>query len=156
MVPGRRRRGAPDRLAQVNRILIDGRNVQHALERGTAPGSLPTNALISQVRGAFPGVEVELVLDGHPSGGPSGRVSPHLVVTFSRGRSADAVIGDRVSDTLAALGAGETFAILVVSDDRDVRDQARGRGAQVESTAWLGSRLERRSSRPGRSIGSRC
>ena len=128
------------------RILIDGRNVQHALardrtdQRGGPP--LPTAALLARLRAAFsPPTEVELILDGHPGGGPSGRIAPGFVVTFSRHASADAVIGDRVAEALAALGPAGAWTVVVVTDDREVRDHARRNGARVEGTAWLAQRL---------------
>jgi hypothetical protein len=128
------------------RILIDGRNVQHALARESANRRggppLPTAALVARLRAAFsPPTEVELILDGHPGGGPSGRIAPGFVVTFSRHASADAVIGDRVAEALAALGPAGAWSVIVVTDDREVRDHARRNGARVEGTAWLAARL---------------
>ena len=151
------------------RLLIDGRNVQHALGRassGKAAGSgnagvaLPTVALIARLRAAFaPPTEVELILDGHPGGSPSGRVAPGFTVTYSRHATADQVIGDRVAEALVALGPAGAWSVIVVSDDGEVRDHARRNGARVEGTAWLAERLagrssgERRPRRPGTSIG---
>ena len=128
------------------RILIDGRNVQHALAResGNRRGgsSLPTSALLARLRAAFsPPTEVELILDGHAGGGPSGRVAPGFVVTFSGYASADAVIGNRVAAALVALGPAGAWSVIVVTDDRAVRDHARRNGARVEGTAWLAARL---------------
>ncbi len=128
------------------RILIDGRNVQHALAResGNRRGgsSLPTSALLARLRAAFsPPTEVELILDGHAGGGPSGRVAPGFVVTFSGYASADAVIGNRVAAALVALGPAGAWSVIVVTDDREVRGHARRNGARVEGTAWLAARL---------------
>lgn len=137
------------------RILIDGRNVQHALaresanQRGGSP--LPTAALLARLRAPFsPPTEVELILDGHAGGGPSGRIAPGFVVTFSRHATADAVIGDRVAEALAALGPAGAWSVIVVTDDREVRDHARRHGARVEGTAWLAARLASPGSAPGR------
>ena len=129
------------------RILIDGRNVQHALARQGANrrggSSLPTSALLARLRAAFsPPTEVELILDGHAGGGPSGRVAPGFVVTFSRNATADAVIGDRVAEALLALGPAGAWSVIVVTDDREVRDHARRNGARVEATAWLAGLLK--------------
>jgi hypothetical protein len=140
------------------RILIDGRNVQHALAREGANRrggpSLPTSALLARLRAAFsPPTEVELILDGHAGGGPSGRVAPGFVVTFSRHVSADAVIGERVAAALVALGPAGAWSVIVVTDDREVRDHARRNGARVEGTAWLTSRLAPRLAPPGTSPG---
>jgi hypothetical protein len=133
------------RRTPVSRVLIDGRNVQRALERGSS-GQLPTFALIARLRGVFAGIDVELILDGHASGSPTGRVAPGFSVAFSRSRSADAVIADRVVELARDLGPGRSDSVLVVSDDREVRDQARYHGAQVERTSWLIARLGNRGS----------
>jgi hypothetical protein len=138
------------------RVLIDGRNVQHALARagsarsgGAAP--LPTVALIARLRAAFvPPTEVELILDGHAGGGPSGRIAPGFSVSYSRHATADEVIGDRVAEALLALGPAGAWSVIVVTDDREVRDHARRNGARVEGTAWLGDRLGAPTGRPVR------
>ena len=141
-----------------SRILIDGRNVQFALARGVRGGTaLPTTALVARLRAAFaPPNEVELILDGHPGGSPSGRVAPAFTVTFSRHATADQVIGDRVTEALRALGPAGAWSVIVVTDDREVRDHARRNGARVEGTAWLVDRLAAPSSpsaRPGTALG---
>ena len=132
-------------IAGASRVLIDGRNVQHALarERGGSTGvPLPTIALIARLRAAFsPPIEVELILDGHPGGSVSGRIAPAFSVTYSRHATADQVIGDRVAEALRALGPAGAWSVIVVTDDREVRDHARRNGARVEGTAWLGERL---------------
>jgi len=135
------------------RLLIDGRNVQHALERGAALGSMPTSALVARLRAAFtPPTEVELVLDGHPGRGPTGRVAAGFAVVYSRHRTADEVIGDRVAEALRELGPTGAWSVVVVSDDREVQDQARRHGARAQGTAWLATRLAG-SGRAGASIG---
>lgn len=133
-------RGPADQ-GPVARVLVDGRNVQHALARGTG-SSLPTAALVARLRAAFsPPTAVELILDGHAGGSPQGRVSPGLSVVFTKGRTADEVIGERVTEAFRALGPIDAWAVLVVTDDRAVRDHARRNGVRVEGTAWLGDRL---------------
>lgn len=124
------------------RVLVDGRNVQHALARAAGSANLPTTALIARLRAAFsPPTEVELILDGHPAGSPWGRVAPGLSVVFTRGATADEAIGVRVREALQALGAAGAWTVLVVTDDREVRDHARRSGVRVEGTAWLLGRL---------------
>jgi hypothetical protein len=123
------------------RLLIDGRNVQRALERGSAPGSLPTSSLIALLRAAFPDTELELVLDGHARGSPSGPVAPRFRVAYSRHATADQVIGDRVVEALRQLGPAGAWSVTVVSDDREVREHALKNGARVEGTAWLAERM---------------
>jgi hypothetical protein len=140
-----------------SRILIDGRNVQRALERGSAAGSLPTAILIARLRAAFaPPTEVELILDGHAGPTPTGRIAPGFSVVFGRGVSADHVIAERVVEAFRALGPVEADTVTVVSDDREVRAQALRNGVRVQGTAWLAGHLAARDAaptRPGASIG---
>lgn len=132
-------------VAGASRILIDGRNVQRALERGAAPGSLPTAALVARLRAAFsPPTEVELILDGHAGPTPTGRVAPGFTVVFSRGVSADHVIAERVVEAFGDLGPIGSDSVLVVSDDREVRAQALRNGCRVQGTAWLARHLAAR------------
>jgi hypothetical protein len=127
------------------RILIDGRNVQRALERGAAPGSLPTSLLVARLRAAFaPPTEVELILDGHAGPTPTGRIAPSFSVVFSRGVTADHVIAERVVEAFRALGPVDSDNVLVVSDDREVRAQALRNGCRVQGTAWLAGHLAAR------------
>jgi hypothetical protein len=168
-VPARRRGSKPPARAAapagaaedagVQRVLIDGRNVQHALQRA-GPGILPTAALVAQVRGAFsPPTEVELILDGHPGPTPTGRIAPGFSVVYGRGRSADHVIGERVVEAFRDMGPVDAYSVLVVSDDREVRYQARVNGCRVQGTAWLVGHLAARASgagtraAPGTSLG---
>ena len=125
----------------IAKVFIDGRNVQHALARDRG-SSLPTAALVARLRAAFsPPTEVELILDGHAGRSPQGKVAPGLVVVFTKGRPADVVIGERVSEAFRALGPVDSYAVVVVTDDREVRGHARHNGVRVEGTAWLGDRL---------------
>lgn len=140
--PGPLRRDSP---LGATRILIDGRNVQRALERGAGPGSLPTAALVARLRAAFsPPTEVELVLDGHAGPTPTGRLAPGFSVVFGRGVSADHVIAERVVEAFRALGPVDSDSVLVVSDDREVRAQALRNGCRVQGTAWLAGHLAAR------------
>ena len=126
------------------RVLIDGRNVQHALARAAGAADLPTAALIARLRAALaPPTEIELILDGHPGGSPSGRLAPGLHVVFSRGATADDVIGERVTEAFRSLGPVGAWSVVVVTDDREIRDHARRSGVRVEGTAWLVDRLGR-------------
>ena len=119
------------------------------MTRTSAPGSVPDRALVASVLAAAPPDAVtELVLDGYPSGGVVGRVGPRFRLEFTKGRSADQRIADLVAAAAAELGPIGIDAVLVVSDDREVRDQARLHGARVEGTSWLLGRMGR-----GASIG---
>lgn len=141
----------------VRRVIVDGRNVQRALERGSSPGSLPTAALVARLRAAFaPPIEVELILDGHAGPTPTGRLAPGFAVVFSRHVSADAVIAERVVDALKWLGPVDVDSVLVISDDREVAGHARRNGTRVQGTAWLARHLDASVARPaarGASIG---
>lgn len=140
--PGPLRRDSP---FGATRILIDGRNVQRALERGAAKGSMPTATLIARLRAAFaPPTEVELILDGHAGPTPTGRIAPSFSVVFGRGVSADHVIAERVVEAFRALGPVDSDNVLVVSDDREVRAQALRNGCRVQGTAWLAGHLAAR------------
>jgi len=123
-------------------VLIDGRNVQRALERGSPRGSMPTAYLVAQLRAAFsPPIEVELILDGHPGPTPTGRIAPGFSVVFSRHSTADHVIAERVVEVFRELGPVQSDSVLVVSDDREVRYQARRNGVRVQGTVWLAGHL---------------
>jgi hypothetical protein len=146
--PGPLRRDSP---LGATRILIDGRNVQRALERGSAVGSLPTSILVARLRAAFaPPTEVELILDGHAGPTPTGRIAPGFSVVFGRGVSADHVIAERVVEAFRALGPVEADTVMVVSDDREVRAQALRNGVRVQGTAWLAGHLAARAAAPTR------
>jgi len=136
-MPGQRNpAGAGD--GEIRRLLIDGRNLQGAMSRTSVAGSLPDRALVASVVAAVPpGAVTELLLDGYPTGGVVGRIGPRFRIEFTKGRSADARIADRVEAAAAELGPIGVAGVVVVSDDREVRDQARRHGARVEGTAWL-------------------
>ena len=68
-------------------------------------------------------------------------MSPGLDVAYSRHRSADQAIAERVRAAAQELGPIGIDAILVVSDDREVGAEARHHGARVVGTAWLTARL---------------
>jgi len=144
-------------MSGLQRVIVDGRNVQRALERGSAPGSLPTSALVARLRAAFaPPIEVELILDGHAGPTPTGRIAPGFFVAFSRGATADSLIAERVEDAFRWLGPVDIDGVLVVSDDREVARHARRHGARVQGTSWLQGHLDAAVARPaarGASIG---
>lgn len=148
----RHRRGAPaltgDPLAGVERVFIDGSNLVHALARGRAlaRGSAPEppSAIVARLRAAFPpAVIVDLVFDGPAAGGIAGRLATGLRVAYSGRRSADQVIDDGIAAQLAADGPAGTWGILVVTDDRGLRDAVRSKGARTAGTAWLAGRIGR-------------
>ncbi|MBA3877038.1 MAG: hypothetical protein C0498_08905 [Anaerolinea sp.] len=146
---GRRRPGGPsgDPLAGVERVYIDGSNLLHALARWSArPGSepAPAGAIIGRLRAAFPpSVAVDLIFDGPPSGGIKGRLATGLRVSYSGRISADRVIDEGVAAQFVADGPAGTWGILVVTDDRGLRDAVGSKGARTAGTAWLAGRIGR-------------
>jgi len=136
-----------DPLAGVELVLIDGNNLLHALPgrgRSGAPGEAPppASAIIGRIRSAIPpGVRVELIFDGSPSG-ITGRLATGMSVEYSRRASADDLILDRVSRQLDAGGPASTWPILAVTDDRALREGVRTRGGRSAGTAWLFRRLD--------------
>lgn len=138
-------------MAGVERVFIDGSNLLFALgrgpmrERGAALSGappVPAGAVIGRLRAAFPsGVSVELVFDGRATGGVSGRLATGLRVSYSGGETADRLIDEGVLAQLNADGPAGTWGILVVTDDRGLRNLVQSKGARVAGTAWLARRI---------------
>jgi hypothetical protein len=137
-----------DPLAGTDRLLIDGSNLLHAISRRTEPA--PAATLIGRLRGAIPPeVGIELVLDGPPEPGMAGtRVAAGLIVRYSGRRSADHLLLTLVDDVRrTAIAPRDRRAaidnLLVVTDDRELRQALSERGARTVGTRWLTARLER-------------
>jgi hypothetical protein len=134
-----------DPLAGIDRLVVDGTNLLFALRRGSGTGHggtpLPAAALVGRLRGAIQAdVAIELVLDGPPDRGLRGvRIASGLTVRYSAPVSADAAIG-----TLAGrLDGAARGALLVVTDDRELRQSLAMRGVRTAGAKWLIGRLER-------------
>lgn len=140
-------RTTSDPLAGVERVFIDGNNLLYALARGArgpAGAFAPAGAVIGRLRAAFPpSVVVDLVFDGRPTGGVTGRLATGLRVSYSGRETADRIIDEGVSAQLAADGPAGTWGILVVSDDRGLREAVGAKGARTAGTAWLAGRIGR-------------
>lgn len=135
-------RPSSDPLAAIDHLIVDGTNLLHALRRTTAPA--PSVALVGRLRAVIPPrVRIEVVLDGPPERGLRDvRLAAGTTVRYAGARSADAVIASLVE--FAALGRPEGAAnVLVVTDDRELRQHLGGRGATTARTAWLIGRLGR-------------
>lgn len=140
-----------DPMAGVERVFIDGSNLLFALgrgpmrERGAALSGappVPAGAVIGRLRAAFPpGVVIDLVFDGRATGGIAGRLATGLRVSYSGGETADRLIDEGVLAQLNADGPAGTWGILVVSDDRGLRNLVQSKGARVAGTAWLARRI---------------
>jgi hypothetical protein len=132
-----------DPLNGTDRLILDGSNLLHALARRSGPA--PQAALIGRLRAAIPAsIGVELVFDGAPEIGLRGeRIAAGLRVRHAGRRSADEVLVDLVDQARAAVGPAAAVAVLVVTDDRDLRTAIHAKGARTAGTAWLLGRLDR-------------
>ncbi|MBI2777298.1 MAG: NYN domain-containing protein [Chloroflexi bacterium] len=141
--------GAGDPFAGVERVMIDGSNLLHALARGSGPrggpaAPAPASAVIGRLRAAFPKqVSLELVFDGPRAGGITGRLAEGLRVSYSGRATADSLIVEGVEAQLAQDGPGGTWGILVVTDDRQLRGLVTERGARTAGSSWLAGRIAR-------------
>ena len=132
-----------DPLHDTDWVLVDGNNLLHALSSSTSPA--PRSALIGRLRGAVPGsIAIDVVFDGPASPGLTGeRIATGLRVRYGGRRSADAVLLSMVEEIRANDGPLATAAILVVTDDADLRRRLRSMGARTAGTSWLLGRLGR-------------
>ena len=138
------RKPSADPLAGTDRLLVDGTNLLHALRRDGA--GAPPAALIGRLRGVIPAnVGIELVLDGQPEPGMHGaRVASGLIVRHGGRRTGDAVLLRLVDDARPAGDGREALDnILVVTDDRMLRQALVARGVRTAGTRWLIGRLDR-------------
>ena len=135
--PDPSRPGRQSRLIDVERLLVDGSNLLHALRRGADPQ--PPATLIGRLRGVIePTIRIEVILDGPPQGSVGAdRIAAGLTVRFSGRQSADAVIATLVAEAAAP------FTLLVVTDDAELSARIRRSGARVARTEWLIARLDR-------------
>jgi len=140
-----------DPLAGVERLLIDGSNLLHRMARDrSSAGPRPPAALIGRLRAAIPAAtRIELLLDGAPEHGLAGvRIANGLTVRHSGRDSADYLLDRLVADAIGSGGTAEAAAqvadsLLVVTDDRELSDRIRRRGARVAGATWLIGRLDR-------------
>ncbi len=147
-MPGRAGGGGHDPLVGVERLLIDGSNLLHAVSRGAGPA--PAATLIGRLRALIPpAIRIELVFDGPPEPGLRGtRIASGLTVRHSGRYTADSLIDRLVAD---AIGTGGTpdqahavgASILVVTDDAELAWGTRRRGARTIGAEWLVRRLAR-------------
>jgi hypothetical protein len=101
-------------------------------------------------------VAVEVVFDGPPDRSLRGnKVAPGLSVRHSGRRSADALLIDLVDEERMRNGPSGAAALLVVTDDNDLRRALRAAGARVAGASWLLGRLERQRQPAGASVGNR-
>ena len=145
-----------DPLVATARLLVDGSNLLHALTRGSGAGAAPPATVIGRLRGVVPpSVAIDLVFDGPAERGLRGeRIASGLTVRYSGPRTADEVILSLVDEVGRAGGVSAAAALLVVTDDRDLRHLLRIRGARTAGCAWLLGRLDRPRRKSSPSIGN--
>ncbi len=124
-----------------DRLLIDGTNLLYRLG-AAAGGAAPASAIVGRLRAAVPmEVSIDLVFDG-VGHGLYGRLAQRMIVRYSGKRPADDTILDLVSEVaMQGPGAAATARILVVTNDRGLRDRIAAKGARSAPLQWLISRL---------------
>jgi hypothetical protein len=125
-----------------DRLIIDGTNLLYRL--GTAAGgAAPASAIIGRIRGTVPAaITIDLVFDG-VGHGVYGRLAQKMTVRYSGRRPADDTILDLVSEA-AMQGGGPATAdrVLVVTNDRGLRDLVAAKGARTAPLQWFIGRLD--------------
>ncbi|HEX7490664.1 MAG TPA: NYN domain-containing protein, partial [Candidatus Limnocylindrales bacterium] len=126
-------------LEGVERLIVDGTNVLHALRRTADP--LPAAALIGRLRAIVPaGVAVVLVLDGSPEHGlVSRRIAAGVEIRYSGRSTADELIIRLAERDFAEEAAG----LLVVTDDQGLASVVRRAGGRTVRNNWLMGLLSR-------------
>ena len=141
----RRGSGPPrDPLVGIERLLLDGNNLLHALS--DRPAAAPQAALIGRLRAVIPpDVRIEIVFDGAPDQGLHGTRLAHGLTVRHAGRlTADALLLRLVTDATGGVPDPRGFpSILVVTDDGRLAHDLRTRGAGTIGTSWVVRRLER-------------
>jgi predicted RNA-binding protein with PIN domain len=137
---------AANPLDGVDRLIVDGTNLLHALGRLPDGERLPQAALIGRLRAAVPAaVAIEIVFDGAPEPGLRGtRIAAGVLVRYGGRWSADRAIVGLVDEARTVAGSARgADNVLVVTDDRELRLAVRDRGAGTARAAWLLARLGR-------------
>ena len=113
------------------RLIVDGTNLLHRL--GAGRGAVPPAAIVGRLRATIPpAVTIELVFDGIGHG-VTGRVAQQMFVRHS-GRHT----GDELIMELAGL---DDATVLVVTDDRALRETLMARGIKTAPLLWILGRL---------------
>jgi hypothetical protein len=126
-----------------DRLVIDGTNLLYRM--GSGPGRpAPPAAIIGRIRAVVPvDIAIDLVFDG-AGHGVYGRVAQKMHVRYSGRREADDTILDLASEAIMELGGSPTAAakVLVVTDDRGLRDRLAAKGVRLAAVGRLLGRLE--------------
>ena len=150
------------------KVIIDGTNLLFRLGSG-AGGPAPPPAGLGRLRGAVPlGVGKARVLGGMGHGGEGrrgrgavpmaiaidrvvdgmghgvyGRLAQKMAVRYSGRRPADDVILDLASEfAMQHGGAAASDKVLVVTNDRGLRDHLAAKGARTAPLQWLIGKLD--------------
>lgn len=124
-----------------DRLLVDGTNLLFRLGSGTAA---PPAAVIGRLRAAVPpGIAIDLLFDG-VGHGVKGRVAQQMFVRYAGRHTADEAILDLTASVGEAAGGGpEAYErMLVVTNDRDLRERLEARGVRTRPLQWLLNRLD--------------
>ncbi len=124
-----------------DRLIVDGTNLLFRL--GGAGRAAPPAAVIGKLRAAVPKeTSIDLVFDGQGHG-VFGRLAEGMFVRYSGRRIADDVILDLVGDAMMEAGGGPAAGakVLVVSNDRELRERILARGSRTVPLQWLIERM---------------
>ena len=124
-----------------DRLIVDGTNLLFRLAGGGR--AAPPAAVIGKLRAAVPKeTSIDLVFDG-PGHGVFGRLAEGMFVRYSGRREADDVILDLVGDALMEAGGDPTAGakVLVVSNDRELRERILAKGSRTVPLQWLIERM---------------
>ncbi len=112
-------------------VIVDGNNLLHRLPSDLRSREEVRRRALEAVRRQV--LSLTVVFDGPPAGAsPEVERLGKVTIRYSGSKPADEVI----LDLLPVRGAGQW---VVVSDDRELRERARSRGARVRSLAeWAG------------------
>ena len=133
-----------DPLIGIERLLVDGTNLLHAMSARSGPAPAP--ALVGRVRAVIPGtVRIELLFDGPPEPGMRGiRIAHGVTVRYSGRISADTLAVRLVTEATGGHPEhGTPPTLLVVTDDGRLASELRARGAATIGASWLIRRLDR-------------
>ncbi len=136
-MPARPRPPAASPLEGIERALVDGNNLLGALRRdgvGIAPA-----ALVGRLRAVIElPIRIELLFDGPPDPGMRDtRIASGVTVRHSGRMTADAVLIGLVRE------AQDPGAVLVITNDVELRREIMRRGGRTASATWLVGRLEK-------------
>jgi hypothetical protein len=127
-------------LEGVDRVIVDGTNVLHALSRSSVP--VPAASLIGRLRAIVPPeVAIVVMLDGSPEHGlVSRRIASGVEVRYAGRMTADEAITAIVEREMHGFGTG---GLLVVTDDIALSGIVRRWGGRTVRNGWLIDRLSR-------------